>query len=88
MPGFDGSGPAGYGPGMGRGMGPCGRGMAMRRGFGRGFGRGRGFGAGFYGNYAEPEPLSKEAQKQLLEAELKRIEAEKTEIHKRLTTFE
>jgi len=32
--------------------------------------------------------LSKEAQKQLLEAELKRIEAEKTEITKRLTTFE
>jgi hypothetical protein len=62
--------------------------MAYGRGFGRGFGRGRGFGAGFYGNYAEPEPLSKEAQKQLLEAELKRIEAEKTEITKRLTTLE
>jgi hypothetical protein len=62
--------------------------MAYGRGVGRGFGRGRGFGAGFYGNYAEPEPLSKEAQKQLLEAELKRIEAEKTEITKRLTTLE
>jgi hypothetical protein len=62
--------------------------MAMGRGFGRGFGRGRGFGAGFYGNYVEPEPLSKEAQKQLLEAELKRIGAEKTEIERRLTTLE
>ena len=31
--------------------------------------------------------LSKEAQKQLLEAELKRIETEKTEIGKRLTTL-
>ncbi len=88
MPGLDGTGPGGYGPGTGRGMGPCGRGMAYGRGFGRGFGRGRGFGAGFYGNYVEPEPLSKEAQKQLLEAELKRIEAEKTEITKRLTTLE
>ncbi len=88
MPGFDGTGPGGNGPGTGRGFGPCGRGMAYGRGFGRGFGRGRGFGAGFYGNYAEPEPLSKEAQKQLLEAELKRIEAEKTEITKRLTTLE
>ena len=88
MPGFDGSGPGGYGPGTGRGMGPCGRGLAMRRGFGRGFGRGRGFGAGIFGNYAEHEPLSKEAQKQLLEAELKRIEAEKTEITKRLTSLE
>jgi len=62
--------------------------MAYGRGFGRGFGRGRGFGAGIYGNYVEPEPLSKEAQKQLLEAELKRIEAEKTEITRRLTTLE
>ncbi len=88
MPGFDGTGPGGTGPGTGRGFGPCGRGMAYGRGFGRGFGRGRGFGAGFYGNYVEPEPLSKEAQKQLLEAELKRIEAEKTEITKRLTTLE
>lgn len=88
MPGLDETGPGGYGPGTGRGMGPCGRGMAYGRGFGRGFGRGRGFGAGFYGNYVEPEPLSKEAQKQLLEAELKRIEAEKTEITKRLTSLE
>ena len=96
MPGFDKTGPAGYVPGTGRGMGPCGRGVAFRRGFmrgcGRGFGRGRGFGMGFgpgyYGNYIEPEPLSKEAQKQLLEAELKRIEAEKAEIERRLNTIE
>jgi hypothetical protein len=88
MPGFNQTGPAGYGPGTGRGMGPCGRGMAFRRGFGRGFGRGQGFGSGFYGNYIEPEPLSKDAQKQLLEAELKRIDAEKTEIQRRLTSFE
>jgi len=88
MPGQDQTGPAGIGPGTGRGMGPCGRGMTYGRGFGRGFGRGRGFGAGIYGNYVEPEPLSKEAQKQLLEAELKRIEAEKTEITRRLTTLE
>ena len=89
MPGFDQTGPAGYGPGMGRGMGPCGNGMAFGRGaaqgFGRRFGRGRGFCRSYY---AEPEPLSKEAQKQLLEAELGRIEAEKTEIQKRLTTLE
>jgi hypothetical protein len=47
-----------------------------------------GFGPGLYGNYIEPEPLSKEAQKQLLEAELKRIEAEKAEIERRLNTIE
>jgi len=89
MPGFDQTGPAGYGPGTGRGMGPCGRGMAYGRGFPRGFGGGfgRGFGRGrcFYWNYSiEPEPLSKEAQKQLLEAELKQIEADKAEIQRRL----
>jgi len=59
--------------------------MALGRGGAQGFGRGRGF---CWTSYAEPEPLSKEAQKQLLEAELKRIEAEKTEITKRLTTLE
>jgi hypothetical protein len=74
-------------------MGPCGRGMAYGRGFRQGaggwYGRGRGFCRNFsIGNYPEPEPLSKEAQKQLLEAELKRIEAEKTEITKRLTDLE
>lgn len=93
MPGLDQTGPAGLGAGTGRGMGPCGRGMAYRRGGaqggGRGFGRGSGRGRGFCWNYyPEPEPLSKEAQKQLLEAELKRIDAEKTEITRRLTTLE
>lgn len=89
MPGFDQTGPVGYGPGTGRGMGPCGRGMAYGRGFGQGSGRRFGRGRGFCWNYySEPEPLSKDAQKQLLEAELKRIEAEKTEIQRRLTTLE
>jgi hypothetical protein len=88
MPGFDQTGPAGYGLGTGRGLGPCGRGMAFGRGFPGGFGRGFGRGRGFCRNYsAEPEPLSKEAQKQLLEADLKRIEVEKTEIERRLTTL-
>jgi len=82
MPRFDGTGPGGYGPGTGWGMGPCGCGRAFRRGFGRGFG------PGYYGNYIEPEPLSKEAKKQLLEAELKRIDAEKAEIQRRLNDIE
>jgi len=60
-----------------------GRGVAP--GFGRRFGRGRGF---CWNAYPETEPISREAQKQLLEAELKRIEAEKTEIQRRLTTLE
>jgi hypothetical protein len=74
MPGFDGTGPMGYGPLTGRGLGPCGGGLAFRRGFGRGFGW----------RYAEPVTITKEEQKKILEAELKEIEAEKQEIEKRL----
>ena len=93
MPGQDQTGPAGFGAGTGRGMGPCGRGMAFGhgapqgsgRGFGRGFGRGRGF---CRNSFSEPEPLGKEAQKQILEAQLKHLDAEKTEITRRLTTLE
>ena len=69
MPGFDGTGPLGQGPGTGRGLGPClnagtptpywgpGRGWFGwgRRWFGRGFGfgRGRGFGRGWFGGGRE-----------------------------------
>ena len=38
MPLRDRTGPIGYGPMTGREFGPCGRGLAFRRGFGRGFG--------------------------------------------------
>jgi hypothetical protein len=84
MPGLDGTGPRGYGPLTGGGFGPCGRGLAFRRGFGRGFGlRGpRGF------QTTEPINLTKEEQKKILEAELKEIEAEKQEIEKRLKELE
>jgi len=58
MPGFDGTGPLGQGPGTGRGLGPCGagvrwfprfwgRGFGFGRGRGFAFGRGRGFGRGW-----------------------------------------
>lgn len=47
MPGFDKTGPWSQGPMSGRGMGPCGRGMARGAGYGRGFGAGRGGGRGF-----------------------------------------
>ena len=83
MPGFDRTGPRGYGPATGRGMGPCGGGMAYGRG-GR-MGRGRGFGRGCCWNVAPSAPLSGEAQKELLEAELRRLEAQKIEVQRRLT---
>lgn len=47
MPGMDGTGPWGDGR-LGRGLGPCGRGLARGRGgwSGRGFGPGMGWGRG------------------------------------------
>ncbi|MBW3014308.1 DUF5320 domain-containing protein [Candidatus Woesearchaeota archaeon] len=76
MPRFDRTGPMGYGPGTGRGMGPCGRGM--RRGFGRGF-RGRGF---------VPQAMTREEEKQLLEEEQKDLLAEIDNVKKRLKELE
>jgi len=43
MPGFNQTGPQGFGPGTGRGMGPCGGGM-RRQGYNAGRGMGRRFG--------------------------------------------
>ena len=59
MPRFDGTGPIGTGP-IGRGMGPCGGGQS--RGRGRGFGRGN-FGWGM-GQFAAPQPETKEVMEQ------------------------
>jgi hypothetical protein len=48
MPGYNGTGPLGAGPGTGWGLGPCGAGR--RRGSGRSMARGAyGFGRGAYG---------------------------------------
>ncbi len=66
MPKFDGTGPLGYGPGTGCGLGPCGAGVGFRRGFGRGFG-----GRRFYTKGEESEILKDEAG--ALESELKAI---------------
>jgi hypothetical protein len=65
MPGYNGTGPFGAGPGTGWGMGPCGAGRRRGGGqvWGRGFGRGawgggrfgmgarRGYGAGWFGPF-------------------------------------
>lgn len=74
MPGFDGTGPLGYGPMTGRGLGPCGRGL--RRGFGFYGGRRRGWGRGFgyYGTGAYEPDLK--GYKKYLEEELKRVNRE------------
>jgi hypothetical protein len=68
MPGGDRTGPAGYGPRTGRGLGYCagysrpgytrgggwGRGGGFGRGFGRGYGRGFGRGWGYRDPYYGP----------------------------------
>jgi hypothetical protein len=78
MPRFDGSGPLGSGPGAGWGLGPCGAGMAWRRGFGRGFGWRR-----FWGYPYQPQIIKKE-EKDMLEEELEILKEEMKEIEARL----
>lgn len=64
MPGRDGTGPLGLGPLTGRGLGPCGRGLAFRRGFG----------AGNY--YRKGLELTREEKIKILKAEKEAIEKE------------
>ncbi len=63
MPRLDGTGPLGYGPMTGRGMGSCGP--------GRGFGPGRGYGRRFMTRNEEKDLLKDEMKD--LEEELKAI---------------
>jgi len=71
MPRFNGTGPQGFGPMTGRGMGPCGGGY----GPGRGFGGGRGFGAG-YGRGFRQRPWTKDDEIASLEDEEKALQEE------------
>ena len=70
MPRFDETGPQGFGPGTGLGIGPCGGGMGWRRGRGRGW-FGRFFGQSQITEKEEADMLSGDAQD--LEQELKSI---------------
>ncbi|MGD9276701.1 MAG: DUF5320 domain-containing protein [Candidatus Pacearchaeota archaeon] len=78
MPGQDRTGPLGEGAMTGREMGLCkGKSQGFRRNFGRGFGKRcrRNF-----GNII----LTKSDEKKILEAELTELEAEKSDVEKRL----
>ncbi len=86
MPGFDGTGPLGLGPGTGRGLGPCfslgltrpRSGAAFSRWPGRSFGRGLGWRQWFRFAYRQPtrsEEISDiKSYIQDLKAELKEAE--------------
>ncbi len=77
MPRRNGTGPMGYGPMTGRGMGYCGSGAGAGYGYGmgRGFGLGRSFG---YGNaFAAPASSTLLAErKRILEEELRALDAQ------------
>ncbi len=78
MPRRNGTGPMGYGPLTGRGMGYCRGGAGVGYGYGYGMGRGAGFGRGLgWGMYAPPvAPVSLAERKRMLEDELKDLDAQ------------
>ena len=95
MPGFNGTGPAGSGPGTGRGAGYCASGALWRqasgrRFFGRGSGRGGGWGpcrwwvAGSGPNYM-PEALDEKA---FLIDQAEQLKAELSDLEKRMAELE
>ncbi len=75
MPRCNGTGPGGFGPGTGWGMGPCGGGMGFRRGFGRGFGRFWRFGS----------QITKKEEKEMLEEEVGVLEDDLKAIKARIS---
>ena len=98
MPRGDKTGPAGFGPMTGRGMGYCagypapgfmnpGPGFGFGRGWGRGFGRGLGrrrFWGYPYGPYPYQPQITKKEEKELLEDEMADLEEELKAIKERL----
>ena len=90
MPQGDQTGPAGQGPMTGRRMGFCaGFNAPGNQGFGRGAGRGLGRGRGFAWKartmpVIQPQVITEEQEKQVLQEDLKDIKAEMQEIEARL----
>lgn len=89
MPGFDGTGPAGRGPGTGGGFGPCGAaridvGNFRGSGYARGGGR-RSTGRARRWSYGMPGP---EDEKVLLKEQIERLKSELAETEQRITDLE
>jgi hypothetical protein len=95
MPGFDGTGPAGGGPGTGRAAGYCATGAPWRyasgrRFFGRGPGRGGGWGpcrwwAAGSGPFYRPEASDEKA---FLKDQAEQLKAELSDLEKRMAELE
>ena len=77
MPGYDRTGPLGYGPQTGRGLGPCGRGFARGRCYRR-FAR-----SPQYEYKKEDEVADLKSEKELAERELKAIDERLKELEKK-----
>ena len=99
MPGFNGTGPRGQGPGSGWGRGPCGAGLRRGGGRSRGFGPGAGFaGGGFHRGYGSwgfgpfsPGPVaagSPQDEVTALRQEASGLKAELEAVQKRLAELE
>ncbi len=98
MPGFDGTGPVGRGPGTGGGFGPCRGAWPRLSGFrGGGFGRGPGWGPGrgpcrwWYGGpgpYYGPAWTGPEDEKAFLKEQAEQLKAELAEMEQRMAELE
>ena len=86
MPNQDRTGPLGQGPLTGRGLGPCGRGLARGRLGGYRRGGAPCYGRGFRRNSAfiQPQVITETQEKELLKQELEAVKAEQAEIQERL----
>ncbi len=80
MPGFDRTGPMGMGPMTGRGFGPCGMGLGLRRRFGMGRGLGRYFNWGWPSSEDQKKALAD--YKKALQEEMKDVEKELADLEK------
>ncbi|MGM0688739.1 MAG: DUF5320 family protein [Bacillota bacterium] len=89
MPGFDGTGPLGVGPGTGGGFGPCGTGRIGMWGFRGGCGRGfhRWWQVGPVPYYGLVK-LSPEEEKASLKTQVEQLKAGLSEMEKRMAELE
>ena len=83
MPRQDKTGPMGMGPGTGRGMGPCGKGLDSGLGMGRGYGRAM---CGWF--YRKYQAMPKDERRELLKSEIEDLKQEMQMVEEELKGLE